>query len=458
MNGIGVLPIWDWVIARSCLRFPLAIALFVLYTLRGPMHNFMPKALVIIAFFFTLGIITFISGQILTLSEFAATLHPVLGTIVFGLGASLFGLAVLWLMFRYLSRPKALELGENPSDDEVRCYATKLVSRLKSSPHMAAYRERQATEGAADRAEGERRGDEIESILGYLDDVAMTETRRTASRIFLATAISRNGRLDTIIVLALLVRLVWRVSHIYNQRPHPRQMLRLYVNVAGTALAAGALEDIGLEEHIHALLTPMLAASPVSSVPTMSGVGTMLGSALVDGSANALLALRVGIVTRNVLSPTLPQMQARPNPYSEAATILGKMSRGLVSKVVKTVMQTIGNGVKNSACSVAKSAYTSTKNAAQGVVHGVTNTFCGTGLVATGVAQDGLKAATKISNDTMTAAANMSQNVTNSVADAVTDTMANTVGMTEQFAYADDVPPPTRSRIRLPKFSFLRKK
>ncbi len=361
------------------------------------MHTFMPKALVILTFFLILGIITFIGGQILTLSQFASALHPVLGTVIFGLGASIFGLTLMWLAFRYFTRPKALILKDNPTAEDIEIYAKTLVVRLKSSPHMQAYAEKKAHAQSQSQASGQSNDhDEISNILAYLDDQAMKETRRTASRIFLATAISRNGRLDTLIVLVLLIRLVWRVSHIYNQRPHPRHMLSLYVNVAGTALAAGALEDVGLEEHMHALLTPMLAAGPVSSVPTMAGVGTMLGTALVDGSANALLALRVGIVTRNMLSPTLPHMQARQNPYAEAAKILGHMSRGLVSKVVKTAMHTIGSGVKNSACNVAKSAYKSTKSAAQGVVNGVTSTFSDATKVTTKMAEDSVQCAENV--------------------------------------------------------------
>lgn len=418
----------------------------------------MPKALIIIAIFLTLGIITFIGGQILTLSEFASALHPVLGTIIFGLGSSIFGLTILWLAFRYISRPKALILKENPSDEDIGLYAKTLVARLKSSPVMARYAEHKQAQSRNNHDEPSQANEEISNILGYLDDEAMKETRRTASRIFLATAISRNGRLDTIIVLVLLIRLVWRVSHIYNQRPHPRHMLSLYVNVASTALAAGALEDVGLEEHIHALLTPMLAAGPVSSVPTMSGVGTMLGSALVDGSANALLALRVGIVTRNMLSPTLPHMQARQNPYAEAAKILGHMSKGLVAKVVKMAMHTIGNGVKNSACNAAKTAYTSTKNVAQGVVNGVATTFYGTSLVASGVAKESMDIATKVSNDTMTVAATISDKVS----EKVVDTLGPNAVCCADNAIHDDTtgstlgnPLSSMSKIRLPKLPFF---
>lgn len=441
---------------------------FVPHTLRGFMQSFIPKALVIITFFMILGLITFIGGQILTLSEFAAVLHPMLGTIIFTLGAATFGLSILWLLFRYMMRPKALILKDNPSEEDIKVYATTLVSRLKSSPIMKAYAEKQKNYDAINNEDENfqpiHKNHELSNILGYLDDEAMRETRRTASRIFLATAISRNGRLDTLIVLVLLIRLVWRVSHIYNQRPHPRHMLRLYVNVASTALAAGALEDVGLEEHIHALLTPMLAAGPVSSVPTMSGLGTMLGSALVDGSANALLALRVGIVTRNMLSPTLPHMQARLNPYREAATILGQMSKGLVSKVVRTAVHAMGNGVKNTACNAAKNAYASTKNAytntktaAQGVMSGVATTFCD----ATKIASSGVDVAAKVTRDGVNTAARATADTANYIVNntsVIADISQGTIADTANAFGNMDIPQKHRAKFHLPKLSLLFKK
>jgi hypothetical protein len=76
-------------------------------------------------------------------------------------------------------------------------------------------------------------------------------------------------------------------------------------------------------------------------------VGTLLAAALVDGSANALLALRVGIVTRNMLSPVLPGCPARQNPYRESAALLGRMTAGLVRAVVKAAMGGMASGIRS---------------------------------------------------------------------------------------------------------------
>jgi hypothetical protein len=41
-------------------------------------------------------------------------------------------------------------------------------------------------------------------------------------RRWFTTAISQNGVLDGFFVLASLSRIVWRISHIYNQKPLER--------------------------------------------------------------------------------------------------------------------------------------------------------------------------------------------------------------------------------------------
>lgn len=296
---------------------------------------------IVLAIALCASVFIFIGGQVLTLADMAGRIHPFLGDIVFWVGTGAMLTALGWLAATYLMRPRPLEMPQDGSPEALAEYRRALETRLRTNPHLL------GEEVTAASASGTPKS--LEDMLSHLDAAALRETRRTASRIFLTTAIARNGRLDTLIVLVLLARLVWRISALYDSRPHPRAMLRLYLNVAGTALAAGALEDAGLEDHIHALLTPLLAASPMTSVPGISGVGTVLTASLVDGSANALLALRVGIVTRNLLSPPLPGMPERPSPYREASALLVRMSGGLVRKVMKAAMHGLTAGLTDKA-------------------------------------------------------------------------------------------------------------
>ena len=369
------------------------------------MQQFVPRALFLFAAVLCASLFVFIGGQVLTLSDMAARVHPLLGHAVFWGGMGAYLAALGWLGASWFLRPRPLLLPQDATPDELHDYLRRLTARLRANPHL---REGGVAHVAAesDVRTVSRTGKagppaqppglppdlaaevaEAAALLRALDAAALRETKRTASRIFLSTAVARNGRLDTLIVLALLARLVWRVSSIYDQRPHPRDMVRLYINVAGTALAAGALEEAGLEEHVHALLGPLLTASPLASVPGASHVGTLLAAALVDGSANALLALRVGIVTRNMLSPVLPGCPARQNPYRESAALLGRMTAGLVRAVVKAAMSGVALGIRSGLEGTARRTADAVRKGARATAHGVGGVVHKAGDMATSMAR-----------------------------------------------------------------------
>jgi len=364
------------------------------------MQQFVPRALFLFAAVLCASLFVFIGGQVLTLSDMAARVHPLLGHAVFWGGMGAYLAALGWLGASWFLRPRPLLLPQDATPDELHDYLRRLTARLRSNPHLREGGVAHATPQAASVAAGNSRvsgaspkmanvaeASEAAALLRALDAAALRETKRTASRIFLSTAVARNGRLDTLIVLALLARLVWRVSSIYDQRPHPRDMVRLYINVAGTALAAGALEEAGLEEHVHALLGPLLTASPLASVPGASHVGTLLAAALVDGSANALLALRVGIVTRNMLSPVLPGCPARQNPYRESAALLGRMTAGLVRAVVKAAMSGVALGIRSGLEGTARRTADAVRKGARATAHGVGGVVHKAGDMATSMAR-----------------------------------------------------------------------
>lgn len=361
------------------------------------MHQFVPRALFLFAAVLCASLFVFIGGQVLTLSDMATRVHPLLGQIVFwgGMGAYLGALG--WLGGTWFLRPRPLVQPQNPTPEELRDYLRRLTARLRANPHLREGGVAHMATGPAPATAGTSRTQgtppvtaevaEAAALLRALDAAALRETKRTASRIFLSTAVARNGRLDTLIVLVLLARLIWRVSSLYDQRPHPRDMVRLYINVAGTALAAGALEEAGLEEHVHALLGPLLTASPLASMPGASHMGTLLAAALVDGSANALLALRVGIVTRNMLSPVLPGCPARQNPYRESAALLGRMTAGLGRAVVKAAMGGVASGIRAGLEGTARRTADAVRKGARATAHGVGDVVHRAGDMATSVAK-----------------------------------------------------------------------
>src|SRR5437764_6031045 len=105
--------------------------------------------------------------------------------------------------------------------------------------------------------------EEIESGVAQLSGEADSVVRKTASTVFLSTALMQNGRLDALILLFTQIQMVGRVARIYVQRPSPRELLRLYANVAGRAFLASAIEMLDLGEMVATLASSMVPAHKV---------------------------------------------------------------------------------------------------------------------------------------------------------------------------------------------------
>ena len=119
----------------------------------------------------------------------------------------------------------------------------------------------------------------------------------TAGQVFVSTAVSQSGRLDTFLVLSLQTRMVWKIARLYNQRPSLREMVNLYANVAGTAFAAGEIQDVDLSEQIEPVFSAVIG-SLGGAVPGFQLVASILANSVMSGAADAFLTLRVGMITK----------------------------------------------------------------------------------------------------------------------------------------------------------------
>lgn len=167
---------------------------------------------------------------------------------------------------------------------------------------------------------------EVEAALRLLDQRAQEIVTNTASIVFTSTAISQNGNLDGLIVLAMQTRLVWQVAHVYNQRPTLREMLDLYANVAATAFLAGSIAEIDLSEQVQPIVSSVLG-SAAGVIPGLHVAATILANAILQGSANALLTLRVGVITRRYCGALVleDRRALRKSATMEAVALLGNI-------------------------------------------------------------------------------------------------------------------------------------
>ena len=250
---------------------------------RGSVMRELMHALRALALLLLIAAILFIISQVAHVVSLAHAVHPLLGYFVLVAVLVAIALLVIFPIVRLFSLSPALSLPAETSGPKHSAYMQSLAARLRRNSltrHLAI--------SAADPAS-------IDAALAILDRAATEKIVGIAKATFLSTALSQNGKLDAFIVLVAQARLIWRVACVYNQRPHPRELLRLYTNVGASVLAAAEFEDTELlETQLESLFVEILG----QNLPMVNRfLSLVLGSA-TQGAGNALLTLRVGLIAK----------------------------------------------------------------------------------------------------------------------------------------------------------------
>jgi len=289
--------------------------------------------LLFLAGFVAIAFAVVVANQTLQLAEFAQRIHPVAGTIVFWALILIYVVCLAVPLVLYFRLPAAFQPPPVEDGPEFERHLQRLTRRLAANPLCAGM-------PLQDRQQ-------IEQATRKLDDRAEELMRHAASRIFLTTAVSQNGSLDAVVVLAAQLKLVWDVSHVYSQRPTLRDMGSLYANVLGTAFVAGQLEDIDISEQIQPVLSSVLG-SAAGVVPGFQAATTVFVSSVITGSANAFLTLRVGSIARTYSGALLRQERSalRRSASANAAAMLGSIVVGGAGKLSKAVARASGRSMR----------------------------------------------------------------------------------------------------------------
>lgn len=154
----------------------------------------MKKPLLLLACGLVALLVIVVVNQTAQLVGLASTVHPALGRLVLFALLALYGLTIvvpLILLWR-LPRP----LGDVPpvESPEHAVYLAAFRQRLAANPLLAGV----SVDGPEGLAEG----------LRVLDRHAVDHIKKTAATVFVTTAVSQNGRLDAIMVLAIQAKLV----------------------------------------------------------------------------------------------------------------------------------------------------------------------------------------------------------------------------------------------------------
>ncbi len=266
----------------------------------------------------------FVINQTAQVVELASHLSPAAGTIVLWFLLVLYAAFVMATVVFFLRLPKPLQPPESEAEPRFSLYLAALRKRLVVNPRLRGY-------DLTDRAG-------IEKALEHLGRECDIIIRDTASAVFVSTAISQSGRLDTVFVLMAHLRMLWRIARVYAQRPALRDLLNLYANVAATAFVAGEIDDAEISEQIEPVLTSALGAVSLS-VPGIQAIASLVVTSILTGATNAFFTLRVGIIARRYCGTlVIPDRQAlRRSATAEAAKLLGSIVKSGTARISKAL-------------------------------------------------------------------------------------------------------------------------
>lgn len=153
---------------------------------------------------------------------------------------------------------------------------------------------------------------------------------RNAKTVLISTAICQNGKLDMVTVLSMNLKMIKEIVLKCGFRPGYVKLGKLSVNVIATALVAESLEGLDFNE-----LFPQTTSNLLSDIPLIKPIA----SSFVNGISNALLTIRIGIITRKYLfsDGALSKEQIKISAIKESLQI--------IPGVIKDVMAYIPNKV-----------------------------------------------------------------------------------------------------------------
>ena len=154
-----------------------------------------------------------------------------------------------------------------------------------------------------------------------------------AKTVMISTAICQSARFDMMTVFAINLKMIKSLVEGCGYRPSMKNLSKLTINVFGTALIAEGLENLKLEDII-----PKSSLEALNNVPYL---GTVLES-ILQGSANAILTIRIGCVCRRYLfadGAVVTKEDIRREAYKETLKMIPLVVAETISFFPKKVVK-----------------------------------------------------------------------------------------------------------------------
>lgn len=292
----------------------------------------------IISFIFVI----FVINQFILLFQLLQSVHLYLAIAVTAVLVITLLVMIYKVYKQFVASPSVLTLEDGATEEEIALYQSQLYNQLKQNPHLA------------DLTFDDEGDIETQNsvALNQLQTLTNPIIQENANAIFLTTAVSQNGSLDSLVVLYTILRMVWQIARIYGTRPTLQSFVKLYVQVIGVVLMARAIEEIDLIEYqVEPIITSVLGESVVSAVPGMVPIANLVVSSILEGAVNAFLTLRVGIITQDYLTSQEPvsKQQVRHDATVRALPQLKLVVKDNANDIIKTVARAAKNVGKSTA-------------------------------------------------------------------------------------------------------------
>ena len=269
-------------------------------------------------------------GNIITIGDKAAQIHPWVGWgfyIVLGLFVLRF---IVWPTLKFLFTPE-MKGDERDRIDEME--SEELKSYIKKMSLTQQERDLFAT------AEGDLEG--VKMILKKRDEEATKLIRKAALNVFIVTGISQNGSFDIITAFGMNLQMINRIVNLRHRRPTFTQLLELYVVIIASTLIISLTDNI-LDEIDTSELFGSVAG----------GLAKTLVSSSINGAMNAYMTLRIGKMTMKYLelgSKNFKQnrskirREVRRSAIKEIPAIAKSGLESVSSAVKSTTMEKLSN-------------------------------------------------------------------------------------------------------------------
>ena len=153
-----------------------------------------------------------------------------------------------------------------------------------------------------------------------------------AKTVMISTAISQNAHIDMFTVYAVNLNLIKTLVEKCGFRPSYKNLSKLSVKVLGTALIADGLQSLSLDD-----VLPNSAMGVLNNIPLIKPVL----SSIMQGVANALLTIRVGVVTRKYLfkdGSVITREDIRSQAWKESLKLIPELVADTFTFVPKRVV------------------------------------------------------------------------------------------------------------------------